>query len=81
MDRIDYDFIGRFEDFSEDFNRVLTKIYSTSYNDERFRRAPHAVNASSKFRDMIGVKEKALIEKIYEQDFENFNYSRDLNDA
>lgn len=80
-DRINYDFIGRFENFSEDLNDVLMKIYKAPYEDARFRRAHHAVNAGNKISDLIGFEEKALIEKIYAQDFERFDYARDLPGA
>jgi hypothetical protein len=79
--KINYDFIGRFENFTGDFNHVLTKVYNSSYNDKRHRRAHHAVNAGDKIRETIRSNEKALIDKIYEQDFNNFNYSKDLNDV
>ena len=78
FDQVKYDFIGRFENFSEDLNHVLTTVYDKPYDDGRHRVDHHAVNASEKFRKIIGPEEKALIDEIYEQDFENFGYKKDL---
>ena len=79
IDRVNYDFIGRVENFSHDFDHVLRTIYKKNYDDKRYRRAHHATGASAKVLDLIGSNEKQLIEKIYEQDFENFNYRTTLD--
>jgi hypothetical protein len=71
-DRIAYDFIGRFEDFEADFARVLTRIGRDASwaSDAR----EHRTGASARLSE-IGAEERALIAKIYAEDFARFNYS------
>ena len=78
LDKINYHFIGRFENFCDDFNHVVREIYGRPYEDERLKKAHHAVNASAKVNALIGPQEKALIDEIYAQDFDNFGYCQDV---
>ena len=73
--KVKLDFLGRFERFNEDFVKVLDRLGADSAAIKE-RRA-HQTAADSRL-DIIGVEEKALIDRIYRNDFERFGYLREL---
>ncbi|WP_197059651.1 sulfotransferase family protein [Thermopetrobacter sp. TC1] len=77
-DKINYHVIGRFENFSIAFKKVIEKINSEC-NIELFKTKAdhHKTNAGSKILDYIGKRERDLILEIFEDDFVKFGYSED----
>ena len=73
--KVKLDFLGRFERFNEDFVKVLDRLGVDSAAIKE-RRA-HQTAADSRL-DIIGVEEKALIDRIYRDDFERFGYPKEL---
>lgn len=73
--KVKLDFLGRFERFNDDFREVLDRlgVDSTAIREMR----AHQTSAGSRL-DLIGVEEKALIDRIYRDDFERFGYSKEL---
>lgn len=71
-DIVQYDFVGRFENFEADFAHVLTRIGRDQswLADAR----EHRTGASRRV-DEIGAEERALIADIYAEDFERFGYN------
>lgn len=76
--RVEYNFIGRLEQFEQHFKAVINTI-SPGYVKELHvqRNDWHKTNASEKVNQYIGKKEKDLILKIYDNDFSSFCYSAD----
>jgi len=73
--KVKLDFLGRFERFNDDFSEVLDRlgVDSTAIREMR----AHQTSANNRL-DLIGVEEKALIDRIYRDDFERFGYSKEL---
>jgi hypothetical protein len=79
MPKVKYDFIGRFEHFATDFQKVLDYINgNTGGNISINSVSLYATGASNKALEYYGPEEKRLVEKIYEQDFERFGYGYSL---
>lgn len=73
---IDYDFIGRFENFAQDFTRVLAHLNATA---EVLAVACKIRNPTVKVHHALAY-DKELADSVYQTyqvDFENFGYSRD----
>lgn len=67
---IDLDFIGRFENLSEDFEYIAKKIGLETYQ------LPHILKGSSDdYRLHYNEKTKKLIETTYKEEIELFNYT------
>ena len=68
-------FVGRFELFSDDFHRVLEQlgVEETSVSAKR----DHQTSATDNL-NLIGADEKALIDRLYGDDFERFSYAKRL---
>ncbi|MGI9482791.1 MAG: sulfotransferase family protein [Hyphomicrobiales bacterium] len=79
FDRFNYSFIGRFENFEEDFSKVVHDVYGQRYDESAHRMSPHSTGADARFRELIGRQEQELIEEIYQSDFEIFGYSKSLD--
>jgi hypothetical protein len=69
------DFLGRFERFNEDFGEVLDRLRvdGAAITERR----THQTSANTRL-DLIGPEEKALIDRIYRDDFERFGYPKAL---
>ena len=79
---IDYQFVGRFENFDADFEKILNKIYPNCNNSNTAidikNYQPHKTNASYKIDDFYNYTTRDLVIEIYQKDFQNFNYPIDL---
>ena len=74
---INYDFIGRFENFSEDAKTVFDML-NLEAPDELFNFGKwHSTSASDNFNKYYGPEEKKLVEQIYAEDFLAFGYELD----
>ena len=71
--KVKLDFIGRFERFDEDFATVRERLGVTE--SAVHNRLEHKTSATD-YLDLIGAEEKALIDRIYRDDFARFDYAR-----
>lgn len=65
-----YDHIGRFETLHEDLDHCLHAIFGKNALTQRSD--PHRTGASDKVSEFVGSKQRAIIEKLYHDDFNNF---------
>lgn len=72
-DHIPYDFIGRFETFSYDLNKVLNNFYSATV--EVTNVDFHKSNAVDKLKKYYTPKAIDMVKHLYKDDFERFCYS------
>jgi dermatan 4-sulfotransferase 1 len=77
---IPYDFVGRFETFSEDFD-TLTQLFGHDRPLHMRHEANHQTGAASLLDDFYSQETEHLVEAIYEVDFKHFGYSTSLADA
>ena len=83
VEKVEYDFLGRFEEFKRDFSRLQTRYYGiprpeNSYED--FGKH-HASNAGEKVREYIGSEEAELVKQIYRRDFALFDYPNTIDNV
>ena len=63
------DFIGKFENLQEDFNKVCDKI------GVKRERLPHRKKSIRKpYRDYYNSNTKKIVENLYGEDIEHFGY-------
>lgn len=74
---VNYSFIGRFEIFASDFGKLADHLGISEYADMKSK--PHATNASDNLKSHYSEKEAELVQAIYEADFRNFGYGRDID--
>lgn len=79
-DRVEYDYIGRFEVFKQDFLRLQATYFGVNHPTKSYESfgKHHASNASSKIDQYFGPLEIELTREIYENDFLLFGYSEDV---
>jgi hypothetical protein len=71
------DFVGRFEQLREDLTILFDRL-RLPWNTPIDKRQSHTTSADAQVPELIGQKEKALIENIYAADFERFGYTKEL---
>jgi len=78
-ERVNYHFLGRFENITKSMHLMLLKIGVHLYDKDLYnlREDSHKTNSTSLVSEYIGRKERDLIIEIYEKDFSNFCYSYD----
>jgi hypothetical protein len=76
---MNYDFIGHFENFEQDFETVLGRIGQSA--DWMASERRHRTDAAARIAKWIGPQEAALIRQLYDRDFERLGYSRALTTA
>lgn len=83
IDVVEYDFIGRFENFKRDFLQLQRSYYDLEHPYVAYERfgKHHASSANEKVCEFFGEPEAALVREIYRKDFESFGYSYKLDDA
>jgi hypothetical protein len=73
QDLLEYDFIGRFENFDGDFTRIGEMI-SGNFSDFILSEKRHATHADTLLEGYLTVNLKRQIYRKYKQDFEHFGY-------
>ncbi|MFD1510552.1 sulfotransferase family protein [Lacimonas salitolerans] len=83
VDAVEYDYIGRFEGFKEDFLRLQATFYGIDHPTESYEvfGRHHASNAHEKIFQYYGPKEIELVREIYQTDFRLFGYSEAITQA
>lgn len=74
-----YSFIGRFENFNIDFEKVCKHLGMVEYLGTAHEGKWHSTSASTKIKKYVGERELALLHSIYEQDFRNFGFGWGTN--
>ena len=74
-----YDFLGSFETFAADFQRMKTQFYGDD-DPNPYRRIGmrHATGAGEKVAQYFGAEEIALVQDLFVGDFELLGYSTDI---
>ena len=79
---VNYNFVGYFENFTQEFDEILRKIYPSFNNKNSYFKheipPKNKTNASSKLMNFYDRKTKDLVREIYKKDFLNFNYTEKL---
>lgn len=73
---VKYDFIGRFENFSADFQRICRYLGVEEFHDNEGRE--HRTNASDVTCKFYGDRELEIVRRLYREDFELLMYSKNL---
>lgn len=72
-DEVDFDFVGKFENFDQDFSRVLRHIGIEFRYKEDFM--PHRTNADEKVAQYRSAETDQLVQTLYADDFKKFGYN------
>ncbi len=76
---IDYDYIGRLENFDEDFAKIKNLIDNdTSTCKEIKDYTPHKTSANDKITDYYDMDTVNMVSEMYADDFKNFGYKNIL---
>lgn len=81
LHKVQYDFLGRFECFHADLERLITNLALDVPHDLIHRRTSHATDAQQRLHDYYDVEALRLVRRIYRDDFECLGYGRDLRFA
>jgi hypothetical protein len=65
-----YNFIGRFESFEADLDYCLRRINGECVSIRNSR--PHRTDANAKLDEYVTARERRILERLYEKDFEQF---------
>lgn len=80
QDTIQYDFIGKIENFPDDLNKAL-KTITPDYKRYVSQERRHATNANLILDKYYTSETIKLVQNIYAHDFNHFNYSLDIHKA
>ena len=76
--RVQYGFLGRFENFQGDLRRLVDILALDVPEELLLRRTAHVTSAASKLHDYYDDETVALVQQIYGKDFDALGYGRDL---
>ena len=75
INKINYNFLGRFENFESDFKFVLDEVLKIEYfNDLKSKSKHHSTNANSIYKEYFTTEIENMCKQIYINDIENFGY-------
>ena len=77
LGRVSYDYIGRFESFSQDLTRVMHRLGIEVGADLVGRRTTHEVGANSRILEYYDDACVDLVRSVYREDFERLGYGVD----
>lgn len=78
LPRMTYDFLGRFESFQADMNRLMSRLSIEIDQKYVVRRSKNVTNATSRILEHYGDREADLVRGMYRDDFERLGYGRDV---
>jgi hypothetical protein len=78
--RVKYTDIVRYESFEDDLRRILKELGMADLAIPEPKGA-NRTDAGAHVHELLGLEECALIRSIYERDFDEFGYSRDIADV
>jgi hypothetical protein len=74
-----YNYIGRLENFDEDFTKVKELISNKSFVDKKIEDyTPHKTSASDKITAYYDLETEEMVAEMYADDFKNFGYNLKL---
>lgn len=81
LDLIDYNFIGRLENFENDWNIAVRMVYpkQNRENPPSDIQTHHKTDASKNLTEYYSAAAIDLVRKIYADDFEQLGYSREID--
>ncbi len=74
QDAIEYDFVGKLENFDGDFTDVLENVDIQNYEKYLISEKRHASNANEKIKKYYTAELRDLVYAKFQKDFEYFNY-------
>ena len=77
LDRVSYDYIGRFESFAPDLTRVMHRLEIDVPTDLLGRRTTHETGASSRILEFYDDDCVDLVRAVYREDFDRLGYGVD----
>jgi len=80
QNHVKYDFVGKLENFDNDFVCALEKMGVQNYNKYLSEEKRHASNASEKIKRYYTTELRDLVYTKYKKDFEYFKYSSVLSE-
>lgn len=78
QDSIQYDHVGKFEQFDENFKIVIRKFGAKDFTDFLSTERRHASSANPNVQDYYSKALRDLVFKKYQKDFDFFGYAPDL---
>lgn len=81
LDRVAYDFLGRFEQFQPDLARVIERLGLEVPASLPLQRTAHATGAGQRLEQHYDAEAVELVRHIYRQDFDRLGYGDDLRAA
>jgi hypothetical protein len=81
MGRVEYGFLGRFENFQKDLQRVIDHLGLDVPSDLLTTRTTHVTGAGGRLHDYYDDESRRLVQQIYRKDFERLGYGLDLRFA
>ncbi len=79
--KITYNFVGKLENFEDDFQKVLDSIGADDSNWKSFLGLRNASSYSKPWQEYYSEEAIDLVRQIYSRDFSAFDYSDDLKNA
>jgi hypothetical protein len=77
LDRVSYDYIGRFESFASDLTRVMHRLGIQVGDELVGRRTTHETGAGSRILEFYDDACIDLVRSVYREDFERLGYGVD----
>ncbi|ESX82521.1 sulfotransferase family protein [Mesorhizobium sp. M0142] len=74
MPTSEFDFIGRVENFAEDFQKVWDRISGGRQISNTIHRSQSRTDATSKADDYYDKRSRGIVSSLYAEDFEAFGY-------
>lgn len=74
-DLVPYNFVGAIETFTADLTHVVHTLFGPDAKIEVF--APHRTQASERLQEYYGAEERAIVERLYHDDFAALGYATD----
>lgn len=81
LSRVRYDYLGRFECFASDLQRLIDVVGLNAPRELLERRTTHVTGAGGRLQEFYDTETIDLVQHIYDEDFTALGYGRDLRFA
>lgn len=72
--KIEFDYVGRFENLQKDVGRIVAMLYPRSRNADLGFQSPTKTNAGEARKQFYGPNELEIVRRLYAEDFKQFGY-------